>query len=67
MVFVAYLLENAICFPGVGHLQPIFKPHSGVFCVNVRPHRGAFAAFPKPGVGAGGGGGEGGIGTLGID
>ena len=37
MVFAAYLLEMHIwCCPGVGHLYPIFKPH-----------REAFAAFPK--------------------
>ena len=37
MVFAAYLLEMHIwCCLGVGHLYPIFKPH-----------REAFAAFPK--------------------
>ena len=37
MVFAAYLLEIQFwCCPGVGHLNPISKPH-----------RGAFAAFPK--------------------
>ena len=37
MVFAAYLLKNAILvLSRVGHLHPIIKPH-----------RGAFAAFPK--------------------
>ena len=37
MVFAAYLLEIQFwCCPGVGHLNPISKPH-----------RGAFAAFAK--------------------
>ena len=37
MVFVAYLLKNAILvLSWVGHLHPIIKPH-----------RGAFVAFPK--------------------
>ena len=25
MVFAAYLLENALFYPGVGHLQPILS------------------------------------------
>ena len=25
MVFVAYLLENALCYPWVGYLQPVLS------------------------------------------
>ena len=25
MVFAAYVLENGLCYPGVGHLQPILS------------------------------------------
>ena len=35
------------CCPGMGHLHPILRPHRGFFCMNARPHCGAFAAFPK--------------------
>ena len=59
MVFAAYLLEMHIwCCPGVGHLYPIFKPH-----------REAFAAFPKgqnPTNARKGGGGDWEMGMLGI-
>ena len=45
---MAYLLAGAFA--------PYLKAHRGFFCMNTRPHRGAFAAFPKqndkcPGVG----------------
>ena len=33
--------------PRGGAFAPYFKAPSWVFCMNARPHRGTFAAFPK--------------------
>ena len=52
MVFAAYLLENTILVLSRGGAFPLSKkivhlaPPLGS-CMNVQPHCGAFAAFPK--------------------
>ena len=48
MVFAAYLLENAILVLSRGvAFSPHFEAPPRGFCMNVRPHCGQFAAFPK--------------------
>ena len=45
---MAYLLENAILvLSQAGAFAPYLKAHRGFFCMNTRPHRGAFAAFRR--------------------
>ena len=69
MVFAAYLLENAILVLSQGGaFAPYFKVPPWGFCMNARPHSGAFAAIPKQNdkcttnASGGGGGGRGGNG-----
>ena len=48
LVFAVYLLENEILvLSRGGAFAPYFKVPPWVFCINARPLRGAFAAFPK--------------------
>ena len=46
--FAAYLMENTVLvLPLGGAFAHFFMLHRGVFGWTARPHRGAFAAFPK--------------------
>ena len=48
LVFAVYLLKNEILVLSRGEaFAPYFKAPSWGFCINARPQRGAFAAFPK--------------------